>query len=92
MFVSSFIVARSMVIHASDLSRANVCASLIFLAKRSLSIAQWYTSRSVTHPGVVAAVAGVGQHAVQFDDPADEIRVRLLPEWFFPLAEKLIQK
>ena len=49
-----------MVIHASDLSRANACASLIFLAKRSLSIAQWYTSRSVTHPGVSLPSRGWG--------------------------------
>ena len=48
---------------------------------------------SKRHPsGRIAPVAGVGQHAVQFDDPADEIRVRLLPEWLFAFAEQLIQE
>ena len=47
---------------------------------------------SQRHPsGRVAAVLG-RQHPVQLDDPADEIRVRLLPEGFFPFAEELIQE
>ena len=33
-----------------------------------------------------------GQHAVQLDDPADQIRVGLLPEGFFALTEELIQE
>ena len=33
-----------------------------------------------------------GQHAVQLDDPADEVRVGLLPKGFFALAEELIQE
>ena len=48
---------------------------------------------SQRHPsGRGAAVLGVGQDAVQLDDPADEIRVRLLPERFFAFAEQLIEK
>ena len=33
-----------------------------------------------------------GQHAVQLDDPADEVRVGLLPKGFFALAEELVQE
>ena len=33
-----------------------------------------------------------GQHAVELDDPADEVRVGLLPKGFFALAEELIQE
>ena len=33
-----------------------------------------------------------GQHAVQLDDPPDQIRVGLLPERFFALPEELIQE
>ena len=33
-----------------------------------------------------------GQHSVQLDDPADEVRVGLLPKGFFALAEQLIQE
>ena len=44
------------------------------------------------HPsGRVAAVLG-REDAVQLDDPADEIRVRLLPEGFFALPEQLIEQ
>ena len=32
------------------------------------------------------------QHAVQLDNPANQVRVGLLPERFFPLAEELIQE
>ena len=32
------------------------------------------------------------QHAVELDDPLDQVGVRLLPERFFPLAEELIQE
>ena len=46
--------------------------------------------------GAVVHVAqrhpSAGQHPVQLDDPADEIRVGLLPERFFALAEQLIQE
>ena len=81
-----------MVIHASDLSRANALRLVDFLGEEIL-VDRTVVHVSKCHPsGRVAPVAGVGQHAVQFDDPADEIRVRLLPEWFFPLAEQLIQK
>ncbi len=48
---------------------------------------------SKRHPsGLGAAVARMGKHAVQLDNPADEIRVRLLPEWFFPFAEQLVEQ
>ena len=33
-----------------------------------------------------------GQHAAELDDPADQIRVGLLPKGFFALAEELIQE
>ena len=33
-----------------------------------------------------------GQHAAEPDDPADEVRVGLLPKGFFALAEELIQE
>ena len=46
--------------------------------------------------GAVVHVAqrhpSAGQHPVQLDDPADQIRVGLLPERFFALAEALIQE
>ena len=54
-------------------------------------MAQWYTSRR-RHPSRrVTAVLG-WQHAIQLDDPADEVGVGLLPERFFALAEELIQE
>ena len=46
--------------------------------------------------GAVVHVAqrhpSAGQHAVQLDDPADEVGVGLLPERFFALAEELIEE
>ena len=46
--------------------------------------------------GVVVHVSkrhpSAGKHAVELDDPADEVRVGLLPKGFSALAEELIQE
>ena len=54
-------------------------------------MAQWYTSRNVTHPAVsLSSAAGSTRYSSMI--PADEVRVCLLPEWFFPFAKKLVQE
>ena len=47
---------------------------------------QWRTGRRLQRD------PATGEHLVGLDDPAAEIRVNLLPEGLFPLAEKLIEQ